>query len=325
MKTQASLPVMEHVDYFEVAEGVYGLKDIFVNVYLIENKSDKTWVLIDTGLKGTHNKIKKLAGELFSGNKPACIILTHGHFDHTGSLLKLATEWQVPVYAHPLEMPYLTGKSAYPPPDSSVGGGMMASLAWMYPNKPTYMAGMITPLSSDTQLPFLSEWKYFHTPGHAPGHISLFRDSDKILIAGDAIVTTNQESVLSVMFQTKVLSGPPKYFTYDWVQSRESVKLISELDPDIIATGHGRPMQGEEMKKDLRKLAENFYDKAVPENGRYVKEPAITGPDGVEYIPPVKPSVKKIIFSAITVGAAFFIAYKLAGKKKSKNIEWAKA
>src|SRR5688572_6556377 len=119
MKTQASLPIMEHVDYFEVAEGVYGLKDIFVNVYFIENKIDKTWVLIDTGLKGTHNKIKKMANELFSGNKPSCIILTHGHFDHTGSLLKLATEWQVPVYAHSLEMPYLTGKSSYPPPDSS--------------------------------------------------------------------------------------------------------------------------------------------------------------------------------------------------------------
>ena len=63
------------------------------------------------------------------GNRPAAILLTHGHFDHVGALKTLAEEWDVPVYAHTLELPYLTGRSSYPPPDPSVGGGAMAAMS----------------------------------------------------------------------------------------------------------------------------------------------------------------------------------------------------
>src|SRR5919107_1012291 len=58
--------------------------------------------------------------------RPAAVVLTHGHFDHVGSLEALLEAWDVPIYAHPLERPYLTGVSPYPPPDPLVGGGMMA-------------------------------------------------------------------------------------------------------------------------------------------------------------------------------------------------------
>src|SRR4051812_42952786 len=123
--------------YFDVAPHVWGMKDIFVNVYMVQDALEKNWVLIDAGLKTTARKIKRMAAALFGKeSKPACIILTHGHFDHVGSLLKLATEWNVPVYAHYLELPYLTGKSNYPPPDPSVGGGLMAWMSFIYPNKP---------------------------------------------------------------------------------------------------------------------------------------------------------------------------------------------
>lgn len=45
------------------------------------------------------------------------ILLTHGHLDHAGSCPELAEAWNVNVYAHRLELPYLTGKSTHPPLD----------------------------------------------------------------------------------------------------------------------------------------------------------------------------------------------------------------
>src|SRR4051812_10971302 len=91
--------------YFNVAPRVWGMKDIFVNVFMIQEGEKKNWVLVDAGLKTTAGKIKRMAASLFGKeSKPKCIILTHGHFDHVGSLLKLATEWEVPVYAHYLEL-----------------------------------------------------------------------------------------------------------------------------------------------------------------------------------------------------------------------------
>jgi glyoxylase-like metal-dependent hydrolase (beta-lactamase superfamily II) len=89
---------------------------------------DRGWVLIDAGLPGTKGLIKNAAAERFGSNaRPAAIIMTHGHFDHVGALEDLADEWDAPVYAHPLELPYLSGRASYPPGDPSVGGGLMAT------------------------------------------------------------------------------------------------------------------------------------------------------------------------------------------------------
>src|SRR4051812_44655860 len=90
-----------YTKFFNVAPGVWGMKDVFVNVYMVLNQFDGNWVLIDAGLKWSAPKIKKMAAQIFgSESKPSAIILTHGHFDHVGSVAKLAEEWRVPVYAH---------------------------------------------------------------------------------------------------------------------------------------------------------------------------------------------------------------------------------
>ena len=193
--------------FFTVAPGVWGMKEIFVNVYMILNPFDGNWVLVDTGLRSSSKNIKKMARHLFGENaKPAAIILTHGHFDHSGSVEKLAEEWNVPVYAHYLEVPYLTGKSSYPPPDPTVGGGLMSLMSWTYPRGPVNIWNHLNVLPEDGNVPGLPEWKYIHTPGHAPGHISLYRENDRVLIAGDALMTTRVESVLSVLLQSKSVS-----------------------------------------------------------------------------------------------------------------------
>ena len=309
-----------HSGIFNVAPGVWGMKDIFVNFYMIEN-TDNSWVLIDAGLKTSAPKIKKMARKLFGENsKPSCIILTHGHFDHTGSLKLLAEEWDVPVYAHSLEMPYLTGKSSYPPPDPTVGGGIMPVLSVTFPRGPINIWNRVIVLPEDGTLPHLPGWKFLHTPGHAPGHISLFREEDRVLIAGDAFVTTNQQSALSIMFQKKELCGPPRYFTYDWNLAKQSVRELVNLEPETVATGHGKPMQGPGMREALHELNNNFFAEAVPEDGRYTYHPAVADATGFVYIPPVAFNKTKAIIKVVGIAAIAAAALIVLRRSNAQKI-----
>jgi glyoxylase-like metal-dependent hydrolase (beta-lactamase superfamily II) len=274
-------------DYIEVAPGVWQMKIVFVNIFMIATGNNNEWILVDAGLKGFASSIKTMAADLFGeNNPPVAVILTHGHFDHIGALKALLEIWPVPVYAHPLEMPYLTGRSAYPPPDPTVGGGLMSAMAILYPKNPIDLGEHIHALQENGALPHLPEWLFVFTPGHSPGHISLWRQRDKLVIAGDAFVTTKQESAFSVATQKKELSGPPKYFTPDWVAAAASVKKLYDLHPAIAATGHGKPMYGHELAEGLQNLVNNFETIAVPDHGRYVKEAAKANKRGVQYVPP---------------------------------------
>ncbi|RYZ15737.1 MAG: MBL fold metallo-hydrolase, partial [Sphingobacteriales bacterium] len=223
----------------EVVANVWGQKDKFVNYYFVRNDTDDTWFIIDTGLAGSAEKIRSMANKLFGAKPPAAIILTHGHFDHTGSVQSLAEGWHVPVYAHYLEFPYLSGKSSYPPPDPKVGGGLMSALSGFYRKEPIDISHLLTALPDDGTIPGLTGWRYIHTPGHSPGHISLFRESDRLLIAGDAFVTTKAESLMATITQKQEISGPPMYFTCDWDAAADSVRRLADLDPLVVASGHG--------------------------------------------------------------------------------------
>jgi len=306
-------------NYFEVAPHLWGIKDTFVNVFMIQSNSGKNWVLVDAGLKSSAKKIKKMAEELFPNPIPTAILLTHGHSDHVGSLLELVQEWNVPVYAHRLEFPYLTGKSSYPPADPTVGGGLMALASPLMSNSPLDLQHHLHALPDDHSVPGLKHWRYLFTPGHAPGHVSFYREKDKVLIAGDAFVTTKQESAWSIMTQEETVSRPPAYFTYDWHAARKSVKKLAALEPEVVATGHGKPMHGEEMRKELRHLSKHF-DEFVPEDGRYVDSPAIVSEKGVNYLPP-KPSnaySKWAVLSSVGIlAAAAVFTLTVYGKKNS--------
>lgn len=309
-----------HLNAFTVAPGVWGIKDIFVNVFMIHNPIDNNWVLIDAGLKTSAPKIRKMAEDLFwPDTRPSAIVLTHAHFDHVGSLKTLAEEWDIPVYAHYMEKPYLTGQSSYPPPDPSVGGGLMSAMAWAYPKGPIDIGGRLEILPRDGSIPGLPEWKYIHTPGHAPGHISLYRQRDGVLIAGDAFVTTKQESAVSVMLQHKEVCGPPKYFTYNWDSAARSVRALATLDPETVATGHGKPMRGAEMRRSLHSLADHFEEVAVPSSGRYVGDAALVNEEGVQYVPPANNYGMLLKLAGLTAAAVvgFLLTKNYTRKKKS--------
>src|SRR5690606_32134649 len=135
------------------------------------------------------------------------------------------------IFAHAQELPYLTGHRSYPSADPTVGGGLMSAMSFMYPNSPINLGSHIHALAKDGSLPKMPDWQYIHTPGHTPGHISLFRGRDKVLIAGDAFVTTQAESAIDVLTNRKKLSGPPKYFTPNWVSAALSVRKLKDLRP----------------------------------------------------------------------------------------------
>jgi len=232
------------------------------------------WVLIDAGLPGTATMIERAASARFAQNsRPSCIIMTHAHADHAGGLEKLAKEWQVPIYAHQLELPYLNGTAAYPPPDPGVGGGAMPALSVLFPRGPFNVARWLSPLPADHSVPGMPGWKWVHTPGHTPGHISLWREDDRSIIAGDAFITTNQESVYAVLKQKTEMHGPPMYYTQNWEQAEASVQELAALEPELAITGHGHAMAGNEMRSALHALARSFRSVAVPEHSTYVEHP----------------------------------------------------
>jgi len=265
------IPVEETVPLQAIAAGVVGLRILFVNVFGVQ--SDAGWTLIDAGLNGSAGRIKRWAREHFGDVPPNAIVLTHAHFDHIGAIDGLLASWDVPVYAHREEVPYVTGDGDYPPPDPSVGGGMMARMASLYPRGSIDLRPRVIALPPDGSVPPMPGWRYIHTPGHTAGHVSFFRDADRALIAGDAFCTTKQESFFAVATQRPELHGPPAYFTTDWEAARDSVIRLAELEPVFIAASHGQPMAGAETTLALHELAERFDEVARPETGKYVENP----------------------------------------------------
>ncbi|GHF43104.1 glyoxylase-like metal-dependent hydrolase (beta-lactamase superfamily II) [Deinococcus metalli] len=242
------------------------------NVYFLGRPGD-SWVLVDAGVPGTARTIRNAATQVHGDRPPEAIVLTHGHLDHIGALHALLERWPVPVYAHPLERPCLTGRVPYPFPDPSVGGSMSVLSPALSPG-PFSFQPAVQDLPEDGTVPGLPGWEWRHTPGHANGHVSLWRGSDRTLIAGDAVVTTRQESLLSALtLRPAVVHGPPAYYTPNWDAARDSVRRLAHLQPDLLAPGHGHPLRGEGVATDLHRLARNFDEAARPNQGWYRRHP----------------------------------------------------
>jgi glyoxylase-like metal-dependent hydrolase (beta-lactamase superfamily II) len=248
----------------EIAPGTFQLETgrgvTETNVYLV--RSGSGWVLVDAGWPNRSATIRAIAEALFgTGTRPAAILLTHVHPDHSGSARQLARLWRVPVHVHPDELPFARGgyDPAYAHPlDRWVVGPLLR----LVPRRRLEamrardsLEGIAVAFDPRDGVPGLPDWECVPTPGHTPGHVSFFRPGDRVLISGDAVVTVKVNSLTGVLLQRPGLSGPPWYTTWNRGAAKESVRRLAWLRPTVLAGGHGRPMTGSGTAEALTALA----------------------------------------------------------------------
>jgi glyoxylase-like metal-dependent hydrolase (beta-lactamase superfamily II) len=235
----------------EIAPGVAVVPTQMANAYLVGN--GQSWVLVDACTPGHEGLIRRAAARRFGGgSRPRAILLTHGHFDHAGSAAALADTWKVPIYAHPLEIPYLTRQDRYPAMNLKVPG-FFSLLARFLPVSTTDLGARVRPLEPGRPLPELQDWEMIETPGHTPGHVCFFRRRDGVLVAGDAVTTMNLDSFWATVTKRRQVCKHPVQASMDCVVAGRSVGLLAELKPAWIAAGHGAPMRAG--VDDLERLA----------------------------------------------------------------------
>jgi glyoxylase-like metal-dependent hydrolase (beta-lactamase superfamily II) len=305
----------EEVFVFEpVAPGLARLGIVFVNVYAL-GEPEGRWVLVDAGLKGSEGLILRSAARLFgAGARPEAIVLTHGHFDHVGSARRLADAWGVPLYAHPLELPYLTGLSDFPPRDPTMGGAM-AHMSRLMPDHGYDFGGRVLPLPTDGGVPGAPGWLWLHTPGHTSGHVSLMHESNGVLLAGDALATMDLDSWSAYLTRRRAFNRPSPPFTSDWAATRDSIERLAWLEPAVVAAGHGLPVSGEGVAEELRRFVEGF---TPPGRGRYVGNPPSAGEKGIEWLPPPVPDpYARGVMAGTAMGAG---ALLLASARRRRRV-----
>lgn len=245
-------------------DGVDPMRTAASNVLLLESAARSDWVLVDAGMPGFAAAVADKAAKRFGGRAPAAIVLTHGHFDHVGSLAGLLRRWDVPVYAHERELPFLTGRADYPAADEIGGSSLVLRVTPRRPHRGIDLGGRVKPLPADGSVPGLPDWQWLATPGHSPGHVSLFRPADRTLAAGDALLTVKPEAAFTVLPAEDGLNGPPLPFTDDWDEAAESILRLVGLKPRLVLPGHGLPLGGRLLRESLRRLEADGWRRPQP-------------------------------------------------------------
>jgi glyoxylase-like metal-dependent hydrolase (beta-lactamase superfamily II) len=250
---------------WEIAPDVYCLGPwgrTQTNVYFV--CSGSSWVLIDAGWASDGPRIERAGASLFGhGVRPAAILLTHCHPDHSGAALHLARAWGCAVYMHSDELPIATGDFAAMqawagPLDRCVVLPLMRAMGRQRRESilaRSSLGDVAHTMEPGANIPGLPQWECIPTPGHTPGHVAYFRSRDRVLISGDAVVTLKLNTVSGLLLQRPGLSGPPWYTTWSRRAAEASVRVLARLEPAVLAGGHGRPMIGSGTAAALRGFA----------------------------------------------------------------------
>lgn len=195
---------------------------------------DEVAILIDTGMPGKLEQIREAMREVgVSFDKLKAVILTHQDLDHIGSLPEILKETDgcIDVYAHQLDKPYIEGTLPLIKTDPSrmskeAFESLPEDLRFFYTNPPK--AKVDKTLEDGQELPFCGGIRVIFTPGHTPGHISLYLKKSKVLVAGDAIISVNG-----------ILRGPVQRTTLDMNTAIRSLKKFLDFEIDSVICYHG--------------------------------------------------------------------------------------
>ncbi len=206
-------------------------------------------------------------------------------------------------------------RSDYPPKDPTVGGAL-GLMSRAFPHSGIDLRDRVRALSENGSVPGAPEWRWIFTPGHTAGHVSLFRERDRALIAGDALATVNQDSPRSMFNLRSEVSVPPAPLTTDWGAARASVERLADLRPYIIGAGHGSPVRGPHVADDPERFASAF---TPPTGGRCSDRPAITDEGGVGSMPPPVPDTlpRNLLIAGLMAGGAYLAFRNRRGRADS--------
>lgn len=254
----------------EIAEDVWAIGPwgyTHTVVYLVN--SGPGWTLVDAGWPGDGPRITAAVASIIGGETPKGILLTHEHPDHEGDSRILAERWGCPVWVSPAELPialrdFKAMQATAMPLDRWVILPVMRLMGSKRRAK-TFSAGTLEPVvrtfDPANGIPGLPDWVAVPTPGHTAGHLSLFRPHRRVLLSGDAMVTSRIDTVRHLLMRRQGLSRPPWYTTWDADAARRSIALLADLAPDVVGSGHGQPMTGPGTLDAVMAFAERVGDR----------------------------------------------------------------
>lgn len=189
------------------------------NCFLIQ--TDDQFTLIDTGLLGSATKIMAAAETL--GKQITTIIVTHAHQDHAASLDDLVKQLgDVNIVTSQQTSQFLAGDMSFAGTPAKLPGSYIKT-----ESKPSQVVG-------DNEM--LGPLKIVTTPGHTPGHISVFDTRDRTLYAGDAFQTKVKVAVAG---DFQLLFPFPALATWNKSAAVESARKLTALEPLNLSVGHG--------------------------------------------------------------------------------------
>lgn len=197
-----------------LADGVYQLSGFprnAINVYVLED------VLIDAGAAFDRKRILKQVG----GAGIRTHALTHAHLDHYGASHAVCTALNLPLWCGTEDVAAVeAGKMVGGPRNGMVPGPKAHPVARAL-REGDEVAGFTV----------------LDTPGHSPGHVSYWRESDRVLVCGDVMWGWN----------TLLMRGDPReplpLFSPDPARNRDSARRLAALEPALVLFGHGPPLR----------------------------------------------------------------------------------
>ena len=202
----------------QVADGVWQIAVLprnGVNTYLLGD------VIVDAGYASSAQKVVKA----LAGREVRAHAITHAHPDHVGGSSVVCRELGVPFWCP-------AGDA-----DAVRKGNSVAAPSRLRPL--LSRASGFHPVEIARELREGDEVAGFtvlEVPGHSPGHVAFWRESDRTLVAGDVFFN------LSLKSFSYGLREPPGPFTVDPGRNRQSMRRLAELEPAVACFGHGPPV-----------------------------------------------------------------------------------